>query len=188
MLTEWSAKRFCQHRDLESLVGHLHHTCKVAPQGRISLRRMINLLCAFRRDDHPIRLNQEFRLDLTWWQELFHSWDCLNFSCMPTWAPPPDFQVSSDAKGSLGFGAIFKSHWFCGAWSASQRLLFIAYKELLPIVVVASVWGPHGGFQWVEFLYDNELVVALLKSSTSRDQSLMVLLRHLVMLAIRHSF
>ena len=30
---------------------------------------MINLLCAFRRDDHPIHLNQEFFLDLAWWQE-----------------------------------------------------------------------------------------------------------------------
>ena len=84
---------------------------------------------------------------------------------MPTWAPLPDFQVSSDAAGSLGYGAIFKSHWFSGAWMAEQSSLSIACKELFLIVVPAYLWGPH----WVEFLSDNESVVAVLKSGTLRD-------------------
>ena len=80
LLKSWSGKRFCRRRELESLIGHLHHACKIAPQGRTFLRRMITLLCTFRRDDHPIRLNQEFHLDLTWWRELFQRWDGLSFS------------------------------------------------------------------------------------------------------------
>ena len=103
LLEEWSTKRFCKRRELESLIGHLHHACKVAPQGRTFLRRMIDLLCAFRLDDHPIRLNQEFRRDL------FQTWDGPSFFCMPMWAPIPEFQVSSDAAGSLGYGAIFNT-------------------------------------------------------------------------------
>ena len=59
------------------------------PQGRTFLRRMINLLCTFRRDDHPIQLNLEFHLNLTWWWELFQSWDRLSFFLMPAWAPLP---------------------------------------------------------------------------------------------------
>ena len=66
LLEEWSTKRFCKRRELESLIGHLYHACKVAPQGRTFLRRMTDLLCAFRLDNHPIRLNQEFRRVLTW--------------------------------------------------------------------------------------------------------------------------
>ncbi|CAH3113440.1 unnamed protein product, partial [Porites lobata] len=137
---------------------------------------MIDLLCAFRLDDHPIRLNQEFRRDLTWWRELFQTWDGLSFFCMPTWAPVPDFQVSSDAAGSLGYGAIFNTKWFCGAWSMEQRSLSIAYKELFPIVVAAALWGSQWGSRRVEFLCDNESVVAVLKSGTSRDHLLMGLL------------
>ena len=109
LLDTWSARHFCKRRELESLIGHLHHVCKIAPQGRTFLRRMINLLCTFRRDDNPIRLNQEFHRDLTWWRKLFQSWDGLSFFLMRAWAPLPDFQVSSDAAGSLGFGAIFNS-------------------------------------------------------------------------------
>lgn len=28
----WVGKRFCRWRELESLIGHLHHACKVAPR------------------------------------------------------------------------------------------------------------------------------------------------------------
>ena len=149
-------KRFCRRRELESLIGHLHHACKVTPQGRTFLHQMINLLCPFRREDHPIRLNQEFRRDLTWWRELFQTWDGLCFFCMPTWVPLPDFQVSSDTAGSLGYGAIFKSQRFYGAWPTAQSSLSIVYKELFPIVVAAYLWGPQWVSWRVEFLCDNE--------------------------------
>ena len=149
---------------------------------------MVNLLCTFRRNDHPIRLNQEFHRDLTWWRELFQSWEGLSFFLMPTWAPLPDFQVSSDAAGSRGYGAIFYNQWFSGTLSASQQPLSIAYKELFPIVVAVYAWGPQWVSQRVEFLCDNESVVAVLSSGTSRDPDLMVLLRYLALLAVRHSF
>jgi len=91
LLKEWSTKSFCKRQELESLIGHLHDTCKVAPQGRTFLCRMIDLLCAFRLDDHPIRVNQEFRRDLTWWRELFQTWDGLTFFSMPMWVPILEF-------------------------------------------------------------------------------------------------
>ena len=33
LLESWSAKRFCKRRELESLIGQLHHVCKIAPPG-----------------------------------------------------------------------------------------------------------------------------------------------------------
>ena len=66
LLEDWSQNCCCKRKVLESLIGHLQLAYKVVPQGRSFLCRMINLLCAFRRDDHPIRLNQEFFLDLAW--------------------------------------------------------------------------------------------------------------------------
>jgi len=49
------------------------------------------------------------------------------------------------SSSSLGYGATFNSHWFCGAWSTVQKPSLSAYKELFPIVVAASLWGS----QWV---------------------------------------
>lgn len=58
LLESWSVKQQCMQKELESLIGHLQHACKVIPQGRTFLRHMINLLSVFRQDDHPIRLNK----------------------------------------------------------------------------------------------------------------------------------
>ena len=188
LLEAWSHKRFCKRKDLESLIGHLQHACKVVPQGRSFLRRMINLLCAFRRDDHPIRLNREFFLDLNWWTEFFKSWSGCSFLQYPQWAPLPDFHVSSDASGVLGYGAMFHNHWFSGAWLPKQLPQSIEYKELFPIVVAAYVWGPQWVSKRVLFLSDNSSVVEILRSGTSRAPTIMSLVRYLCLLAARHSF
>ena len=92
------------------------------------------------------------------------------------------------SSSSLRYGAIFNSHWFCGAWSTVQKPSLIAYKELFPMVVAASLWGSQWVAWQVEFLCDNELVVVVLKTGTLRDQSFILLLHYFSMLAIRHSF
>ena len=58
---------WCRKRELESLNGHLHHAAKVVWPGRAFLRQFIDLLCCFCNNDHPVRINQEFCLDLQWW-------------------------------------------------------------------------------------------------------------------------
>ena len=137
-----------------------------------------NLLSAFRREDHPIRLNREFHLDLSWYSLLLS----------PCWAPISDLHVSSDAAGSVGYGAILGKDWFAGRWSPLQIPLSISYKELFPIVLAASLWGHQWSTKRVEFCSDNTAVVDVSRSGTSRDSNLMVLLRHLSLLAARHSF
>ena len=139
LLEAWSSKQVCKQKELESLIGHLYHACdKIALQGWTFLCRMIDILCAFCQDDHPIQCNQEFWLDLAWWQELLSSWEGISFFLTLNWAPLPHFHVSSDAAGALGYSVIFNGHWF---WTESQCPLSIAYKELFKIVVAAHVWG-----------------------------------------------
>ena len=72
-----------------------------------------------------------------------------------------------------------------GQWRKGRRQLHTRnffQSLLLPLC------GALTGSLRVEFLCDNESVVAVLKSGTSRDQGLMFLLRYLSMLAVRHSF
>ena len=74
-----------------------------------------------------------------------------------------------------------------GRWSPLQLPLSIAYKELFPIVLAASLWGHQWSAKWVEFRPDNTAVVKVLRSGTSRYLNLMMLLRYLSLLAARHS-
>ena len=99
----------CSRRDLEYLIGHLNHACKVVRAGRSFLRRMLDLLHSRSDQTHtkattPIRLNREFRADLAWWRTFIERWNGVSFR--PTSKTHPSITVASDASGQ----------WGCGAW------------------------------------------------------------------------
>lgn len=122
LLELWSLKRHCTCKELESLTGNPQQACNMIPQGHTFLRHMIKLLSEFHREDHPFRLNRDFHLDLAWWRKFFHSWDSLSFLLSPHRAPLPDFYISSDATGAVGYGAIFDGEWFVGRWPPLSSL------------------------------------------------------------------
>lgn len=188
LIESWVDRRTCNRQQLESLIGHLHHAAKVVWPGRSFIRRMIDLLCCFRNKFHPIRLNKEFRLDLLWWHNHFAQWHGVQFWLFPGLCPPTDIEVTSDAAGAVGFGAFFGNNWFNGKWLELQRNLSIAYKELYPIVVAADIWGADWHKRHIRFRSDNEAVVAMLNSRTSKVPNLMHLIRHLLSCAARHNF
>ena len=97
-------------------------------------------------------------------------------------------EVASVAAGSFGFGAYFQGFWFFGQWVAPQLSHSIAYKELFPVVVAARVCGSQWSQKHVLFHSDNEAVVHMLNSRTSRTPSLTRLLHSLLLSAARYSF
>ncbi len=60
---------------------------------------------------------------------------------MPTWETAPDCSVVLDAAGLAGFTAIYNNNWFSGRWPVSSSALNIAVKELILIVIAASMWS-----------------------------------------------
>jgi hypothetical protein len=102
---------------------------------------MIDLLCAFRSRDHPIRLNVEFRLDLQWWIEFLDDWNGTSFILLPGHMPVADLCVTSDAAGAIGNCALYHQQWFSHKWMLSQMPMSISYKEFFPVVIAAHLWG-----------------------------------------------
>ena len=188
LLHSWEHRRWCSRQQLESLIGHLHHAAKVCWPGRTFIRRMIDLLCCFRKKDHPIRLNSEFRRDLLWWQQILEEWHGVRFWLFPGTAPVTDLEVTSDAAGAIGYGAYFLDQWFNGVWHPSLVARSIAYKELFPVVVAAHVWGSLWSNKHILFRSDNQAVVFVLNARTSRDPPMMHLLRSLLTAAVRFNF
>ena len=188
LLQSWSRKSTCTRRELESLIGSLHHACRVVTPGRTFLRRMIDLLCCFRNRHHPIRLNTEFRRDLRWRLSFFREWNGVSFFLSPSVTPLPDLVVSSDASGSRGFGAFWRREWFCSSWFFLPSQPSIAFLELVPIVVTAHLWGSAWARLRVQFSCDNLAVVQVLNTGTSKSPEVMHLLRSLTLVACRHNF
>ena len=65
-VTEWKDRKVCTRREMESLVGILQHACSVISPGKIFLQRVISLLSLVKCQHHHIRLNSDFRSDMTW--------------------------------------------------------------------------------------------------------------------------
>ena len=135
---------------------------------------------------HPIRLNRSFRSDLAWWRLFAAEWNGVSF-LTPTVRLPRQ-QLASDASGSWGCGAYYDSHWFQLRWDHRSEGLPIMVKELLPIVLACTVWGQQWARSCVCCLCDNQVVVACLRSRTSRDNHCMHMLRTLAFVEARHAF
>ena len=173
----WQARKKCSKRDLLSLVGLLHHAATAIPAGRSFVRRLIDLSMVRPAMHHVIRLNAEARADLFWWSTFPERWNGRGFfACI---AATPSVVVQTDATGLWGCGAIAGSVWFSHQWSPSWRSEKIAAKELAKVVVAAAVWGRDWTGSSVLIESDNSTVVAAVNSGSSRDASLMPLLRSL---------
>lgn len=62
---------------------------------------------------------------------------------------------------------------------------YINVKELFPITVALETWGHSLQNSSVLFFSDNEAVVAVINKQTSKDKDMMVLLRTLVVAALK---
>ena len=87
----------------------------------------------------------------------------------------------TDASGSQGFGAIFKTHWFSGTWPEGLKHFQITLKELFPIVLALEIWGPLLRNQCLIFHSDNEAVVHIINKQSSKDKHIMCLVRRLIL-------
>ncbi|KAK3740316.1 hypothetical protein QZH41_009409 [Actinostola sp. cb2023] len=127
---------------------------------------MINLLCCFRNDGHPIRLNAEFHLDLNWWLQFLETWNGVSFWLYPGMSAVPTMEVTSDAAGALGYGAYFNHEWFNGLWFACLPTAGSVGPTVTDPNTKSSVGGSH--FASLE-LRCRELLLQGLAPSTRRS-------------------
>ena len=192
LVQAWRGRRACTRSDLESLVGKLAHACTVVQPGKTFMRRMFELLGAFRRADHPISLRAPFRSDLLWWSTFLDSWN--GVSMLHPIHGQYTHHVWSDASGSFGCGAVSPSlgRWLQLQWQKSSGAgtidlqgESITLKELVPIVLACSVWGADWQNTTVTVHCDNIGTVAIVNSGYSRVPEIMHLLRCLFFIRAR---
>ena len=175
-IREWTQKRAARKRELLSLIGQLAHACKVVAPGRTFLRRLIDLSCKPKHLDHWVRLNEEARSDIQWWDCFLEEWNGVSwmYSHVPAQA---DEVVYTDASGSWGCGAFWAPLWIQCPWRGLWEGMSIAVKELLPIVLAVGVWGKLWTHKHIQVFCDNMAIVEVLRSRTSHHKTIMHLLR-----------
>ena len=170
-----------------SLIGYLHHASKAVRQGGSFLRRLINLSTVVKPLDGYIRLNLSARSDIRWWSSHASQWNGISMMTRFDKSHPRQF-VTSDASGSWGCGAYHGQYWFQLEWPSTMDHCHISIKEMIPIVIAAAIWGNEWSGQSVRFQSDNAAVVALLNSGSSKEASLMHLMRCLAFITAKFNF
>ena len=184
-LRQWSTRKVCERRQLESLIGTLQHACRVIKPGRSFLRRMIDLLRIPRRPHYHLRLNRQFRADLLWWLTFASQWNGVAIFPIQT---PPAFEITSDASGSWGCGAWSQTSWFQLQWKEPEDRHHIAFKELFAVLVACAIWGSRWKGTRVRCWCDNQAAVHVVASRSCRDPTLMHLVRCLFFVEAWYQF
>ena len=191
-LFEWLSKKSCTLHELQSLIGTLQFACRVVVPGRAFLQRMINLTRGVTKPHHHIKLNSSFRKDVAMWLVFLEQWNGTNIFLDIAPTNSPELEFSTDASGSLGYGAFFNNFWFQGKWSrhfhTHKEQQSIAWKELFPVYLACSVWGHFWSSKRIVLWCDNVSVTQILNSKSSKINKIMDLVRKITVQTLIHNF
>ena len=164
--------------NLQSLLGTLNFACRVIIPGRAFLRRLYDLTKGARKH-HWVKLTKSARLDLQAWALFLHSFNG-RVLCLPNqWSSSSSLKLYSDASGKA-YAAVLGSHWLQGKFPDEWLQTNIAIKELLPIVLSVKMWGLTLANKRILFFTDNEAIVSVINKQSSKEPTIMSLIRSLV--------
>ncbi|XP_077781388.1 uncharacterized protein LOC144327059 [Podarcis muralis] len=111
-------------RQIQSLLGHLNFACRVISPGRPFCGRLAKLSTGLRSPHHRVRLSKAVKADLLVWLQFLDGFNGISL-WQDSLALQSDFQVHSDAAGSLGFGVYFRGQWCAQPWPPSWQAKFV---------------------------------------------------------------
>ena len=172
--------------ELQSLLGTLNFACRVVVPGRAFLRRLFDLTKGVSKKSHWIKIDKAARKDLHAWNVFLESFNG-RVLCLPNaWTSSTSIKMYSDASGKA-FAAILGSHWLQGDFPAPWLEVNIAIKELLPIVLAVRLWATSLANKRILFFCDNEAIVAVINKQSSKEPTIMNLVRTLVAASLIHN-
>ena len=174
-------------RELQSIIGALHHCSYIIPAGRAFLRRLINLSRGISKPLHHIRLNKAARLDLAMWDTFLQRFNGRTLFLDTEWIHPSTLHLYTDAAQSLGYGAVFQEKWFYGQWPDIWKQYEITFLELFPIVLALNLWGQQLSCKRIVLHTDNQALCFIINKFSSKDDNIMVLLRNLASVCLDYN-
>ena len=160
---EWSDKKSCSKRQLQSLLGQLLYVHKCVRLARLFLNRMLQLL----RDNYlekTIALTAEFKRDLQWFKKvlkIFNITSIYNHSVIR-------HTVELDAC-LTGFGAVSGNYVYHLSIERGYGNLNIVHLEMLNILLAFRAFSPCWTMKRLLIKCDNDAVVKVLNTGHAYD-------------------
>lgn len=114
LLARFLQKRKVLLKEMQSLLGLLPFTCWIMPIGRIFSCQLSLAISGLKSPYAHIRLSCSLKENLRVRACFLESYN-RRLSFQQEFVSAPDFRLFTDAAGSKGFGAIWKTHWCCAA-------------------------------------------------------------------------
>jgi hypothetical protein len=136
---------------------------------------------------HKLKMNSMARADIVWWLTCMDSWNRRSVFLDEAWITSLDCCLYTDASGS-GIGGVFMNSWYSEELSQLERTRSIAWRELFAVVMACRIWGALLRGRRILIYCDNQSVVAIVNSGTSKCPLVMHLIRALYSIAVDHNF
>ena len=133
-----------------------------------------------------VTLTKEAKADLQMWQTFLSTYNGITIIRPRFKYTSDNIKMCSDSSKS-GFGATYGSRWIEGLWPAKWSALNIAVLELYPIYLLLAMFATKLKNSHITFFTDNQSVVHIINSQTSKCPILMQIVRPLVLLLLQHN-
>ena len=186
-------KKTVKLKHMQQLIGSLNFAARVIVPGRPFLRRLINSTKGVTKPHHHLKVTNSMRQDLDMWLNFFKNYNGVSVFHDRFWVNNEDVELFTDSAAGpgMGFGAVFGRKWTYGIWPQTwhdrEITRDITVLELFPIFVCLVVWGELLQNKKILFHSDNQSVVYILNSLTSKSDNVMVLVRLITMECLKHN-
>ena len=184
---EMLSKKKTTLKELQSLLGLLNFVCQVIYPGRSFLRRLFHLSKKATRPRHFIRITNDARLDLYAWLDFLSNFNGITLLKQRRWVTSAKLHLYTDAATSAGYGAVLGNNWVSGLWPDDWKAFHITIMELYPIVLAVELWSSRLANSAIMFHCDNSAVCQIVNAHTSKDPTIMILVRRLVVSAMKYN-
>ena len=175
LVTKWFGYTLANRKQLQELLGYLHHVSQCVRVGRLMVSRMLaDLRAAYKTSPQQIKLLNGFLKDLKWWKFQLDFWNgksILDYSERKN-IVTLDASKYGDYGNKPGLGAYnFDNHEYYHRPVPDYMVEWdIGTLELVNHLVVARVWGPSWAGLEVTGYTDNQSAMHLLRHGRSRSE------------------
>jgi hypothetical protein len=175
----WYKKDYASLKEVQSLLGKLNFAASCVVQGRLFISRIIDFLKQFRNKRGKLKIGDDLKKDVEWWQRFMVSYNGRSIIPENLWFSP-DVIMSTDAclEGGGGFsnGKFFHIKF---PVEVKEKLKDINSLELYTVLIAVRVWKEFLIKKNFNIYCDNEVSVININSGRSKVKSTQSMLREL---------
>ena len=172
LLNEWSKKKYCNLREVQSLLGKLNFACNTVRAGRVFVARIINELKKF-KDQKRRKVTQQLHQDVRWWIKFMKDFDGITIMPPLHW-DAPDRIFSTDAClqacGGWMEGTCEAFHTDFPEYIKKNKSIHINELELLAFVIAIKVFEDSLHNRNILAYCDNQVSVEVVNSGAASNE------------------